>query len=226
MRSIQILSVFGFFAAACTLAHAAVTRADIIAQMDRAAGTFRQMTADVVRTTYTKVLSEKNVETGTVRMRRLSGGEVQGLEELTSPDHKFYAFEKRTLRIYTPAIKTVQVFDLGQYGDQLDQFLSIGFGTSGKELAKDYDVTVVDANTVPNTTLVRLFPHDSEVKKHLTKIDLWLTADDYPIQEKLWEPSGDWILINYSNVRINPNLAPEAFTLKLPPGPKEEHPQR
>jgi outer membrane lipoprotein-sorting protein len=55
---------------------------------------------------------------------------------------------------------------------------------------------------------------------------LWITEGNYPIQEKLLEPSGDWILVNYSNVRINPALDPGVFTLHTAPGVKIEYPQK
>ena len=37
------------------------------------------------------------------------------------------------------------MFDLEKHGEQIDKFVMIGFGTSGAELAKDYDVTVLGA---------------------------------------------------------------------------------
>jgi outer membrane lipoprotein-sorting protein len=172
------------------------------------------------------VLDEDSVESGSVRMRRTPTGEIQGLVEFTTPDRKFYSFEKRTLRIYTPKINTLQVFDLGQHGEQLDQFLSIGFGTSGKELAKGYEVEILADNKVPETTRVKLTPRDAEVKKYLTRIDLWITDGNYPIQEKLWEPSKDYIVVNYSDVQINPKLGPDALLLHTAPNPKIEYPQR
>ncbi len=199
---------------------------EILARMDQAAAKFRQMSAEVKRTTHTAVLNEDSVESGSVRMRRQPTGEILGLVELTAPDHKYYSFEKRKLRIYTPAINTVQEFDLGQHGEQLDEFLSIGFGTSGKELAKGYEVEVLADNKLPRTTRVKLTPRDAEVTKYLTRIDLWITDENYPIQEKLWEPSKDYIVVNYSSVQINPNLSADAFALHTAPNPKVEYPQR
>jgi outer membrane lipoprotein-sorting protein len=221
-----------FAAFALMTALAAVMAADapavtqIRGRMDQAAAKFLQMSADVKRITHTAVLNEDSVESGSVRMRRLPSGEIQGLVELTAPDHKLYSFEKRKLRIYTPAINTVQEFDLGQHGEQLDEFLSIGFGTSGKELAKGYEVDVLADNKMPQTTRVKLIPRDDEVKKYLTRIDLWITDQNYPIQEKLWEPSKDYIVVSYSSVQINPNLSADAFTLHTAPNPKVEYPQR
>lgn len=206
---------------------AAATSAEILARMDEAAPKFRQMSADVKRTTHTAVLDEDSVESGSVRMRRLlPADEIQGLVEFTVPDHKLYWFEKRKLRIYTPKINTIEEIDLGQHGEQLDEFLSIGFGTSGKQLAKGYDVKVVADNKVPRTTEVRLTPHDPEVQKYLTRIDLWITDENYPVQERLVEPSKDTILVNYSSIQLNPNLPADAFTMHTAPNPKIEYPQR
>ena len=81
-------------------------------------------------------------------------------------------------------------------------------------------------NKVSRTTRVKLTPRDAEVKKYLTRIDLWITDENYPIQEKLWEPSGDTILVNYSEVKINPQLGAGAFALHTAPGVKYEYPQR
>jgi outer membrane lipoprotein-sorting protein len=207
-------------------AGSAATVAEILARMDQAAAKFSQMSADVQHTTHTAVLNEDSLESGSVRMRRLPTGEIQGLVALSKPDPKFYSFEKRKLRIYTPKINTVQEFDLGEHGEQLDRFLSIGFGTSGKELAQAYQVELVADDKVPQTTRVKLTPRDPEVKKYLTRIDLWITAENYPVQELLREPSGDTILVNYSNVQINPHVTASAFELHTAPNPKIEYPQR
>ena len=221
----RLLRVCGVFVVALPLC-VAVTAEDILARMDAASAKFLQVSADVQRTTHTKILDEDSVESGSLRMRRLPTGEIQGLVILTKPDQKYYAFAKRTLRIYQPKINTVQEFDLGRHGEQLDQFLSIGFGTSGKELAKSYEVQVIADNKIANTTRVRLVPRDAEVKKYLTRIDLWITDGNYPIQEKLLEPSGDTILVNYSSGRINPNITAAAFERHTAPNPKVEYPQR
>ena len=221
-----LLKACSILAAALAPALAAATREEIIARMDKSAPKFHQMAADVKRTTHTAVLDDYSVESGSLRMRRTPAGEIQGLVEFTAPDHKLYLFEKQKLQIYTPAINTIQVFDLGQHGEELDRFLSIGFGTSGKELAQGYDVEVPADNKIPRTTKVRLTPKDAEVKKYLTRIDLWITDEDYPIQERLVEPSGDTILVNYSSIQINPALKDDAFRLPTNPKTKTEYPQR
>ena len=217
-----------FAAGLSASATAADTRDAVLTRMDQAAASFHAMTASVRHTTYTAVLDDKNVEEGRVEMQKVAAGEIRGLVEFTKPNHKFYLFEKRKLQIYTPKINTVQVFDLGKHGEQLDQFLSIGFGTSGKELAQGYDVSVDGGDTVDGqkTTKLTLVPKTGEAKQYLTKIELWLTADNYPIREKLFEPSGDYVLVDYSDVKINPALPSNAISLHVAPGAKYEYPQK
>jgi len=204
------------------------SRQDVLSRMDQAAASFRAMTADIKRTTHTAVLNEDDTDSGRAVMKRVGGAQIQGLVEFTKPDHKFYAFESRKLQIYTPNDNTVQVYDLGKHGEQLDRFLSIGFGTSGKDLARDYQITVGGAATVNGqaTTRLELIPTVPEAKKYVTKMELWLTAEGYPAQEKLYEPSGDYVLWDYTNVKINPPLSPDALQLKVAPGAKYEYPQK
>src|SRR5271154_5884245 len=99
----------------------------VLARMDKAANDFKSMTAQVNWTTHTDVLNEDDKETGTVTMKKVEPGEVQGLVDFTSPDPKTITFEKRKFQEYLPKMKTVQVFDLEKHGEQLDKFLMIGF---------------------------------------------------------------------------------------------------
>src|SRR5579884_1863 len=226
MRTVSVRLLV--IAAACAGVGLSDARQDILNRMDQAAASFHAMSADIKHTTHTAVLNDDDTETGNVVMKKAGPGEIQGLVEFVKPDHKFYAFEKRKLQIYTPNDNTVQVYDLGKHGEQLDQFLSIGFGTSGKDLARAYDVKVDGTATVAGkpTTRVDLVPTTAEAKKYLTHIELWLADDGYPAQEKLYEPSGDYVLVDYSNVKINPPLGPDAMKLKVAPGAKYEYPQK
>jgi outer membrane lipoprotein-sorting protein len=200
----------------------------ILARMDRAAKGFKAMTAQVTYVTHTEVLNEDDKETGTITMKKVHAGEVQGLVDFTSPDRKSIAFEKRTAREYLPKLKTLQVFDLKKHGEQIDQFIMIGFGTSGSELAKDYDMTVLATEPWQGqqTVHLQLIPKSGDAKQYVQKLELWIPAqgDPYPLHEKILEPSGDYRLVTYSELKINPPLPADALELKLPPGVETVHP--
>jgi outer membrane lipoprotein-sorting protein len=185
------------------------------------------MTADLTRTTYTKVLDEKAVETGSMSMRK-SGKDVQVLITLQKPDEKVVSFQGRKAQVYFPKIKTVQEWDLGKHGDLIDQFLLVGFG-SGRDLREAYSVKYIGEEQISGqkTHHLELTPTAVDVKDKLRRVDLWISdSGSYPVQQKFLQPSGDYYLVTYSNVRINPALSEEALKLKLPRGVKREYPQK
>jgi outer membrane lipoprotein-sorting protein len=200
----------------------------ILTRMDKAAGDFKSMTAQVNWITHTDVLNEDDKETGSVTMKKVQAGEVQGLVDFTAPDRKTITFEKRKYQEYLPKMKTVQVFDLTKHGEQIDKFIMIGFGTSGMELAKDYDVSMLGTESVNGQSAIhlQLIPKAADAKQYVKKLELWIPAqgDPYPLREKILEPSGDYRVAVYSGTTINPPLQPDALQLKLPPGVKTEYP--
>jgi outer membrane lipoprotein-sorting protein len=205
---------------------------EVLARMDKAASSFRAMTAHVTYVTHTAILNQDDKESGTVVMRKLAPGEVQGLIDFIEPDRRTVQFEKRSLQIYYPKINTVNKWDLGKHGEQLDQFIMIGFGTSGTQLARDYSVKVLPnekgspQQDVP-TIRLELVPKDGEAAKYVKKLELWIpqTGDDpYPIREKISQSSDDYRLVVYSDLKINPPLKADALQMKLPHGVKVEQP--
>ena len=200
------------------------TLQQVLARMDKAAADFKSMTAQVTWVTHTDVLNDDTTESGSVTMKKVQAGEVQGLVEFTSPDRKTITFEKRRLQEYLPKINTLQVFDLAKHGEQLDKFLMIGFGTSGIELASNYDVTVLGSEKT--AIHLQLIPKSAEARQYVKKLELWVPdqGDPYPLREKTFEPSGDYHLVTYSDLKINPPLKPDALQVKLPPGVKTEYP--
>jgi outer membrane lipoprotein-sorting protein len=211
-----------------TLAAANDTLQQVLTRMDKAASEFKSMTAQVTYVTHTDVLNDNTTEIGTVTMKKVQPGEVQGLVDFTSPDQKIVTIEKRRVREYLPKIKTLEVFDLDKHGEQLDKFFMIGFGTSGTELAKDYDVTVVGTQDMKGQAAIhlQLVPKVAEARQYVQKLELWIPdqGDPYPLQEKILEPSRDYRLVTYEGLTINPNLRTDALQLKLPPGVKTEYP--
>lgn len=222
----------------CLIALAATTLASpndslhaLQARMDKAANEFKSMTSQVAWVTHTDVLNEDSTETGKITMKKVQAGEVQGLVEFIAPDKKFFSLGKQSLRIFIPKIKTVQVFELGDQADLVDQFVMIGFGTSGTTLARDYEMKVLPAEPVqgqPDVATIRLelIPKAGKVRELIKKVELWIPerGDPYPIQEKISQSSGDYRLVTYSDLKINPPLKPDAVQLKLPPGVKTEYP--
>ncbi len=76
------------------------------------------------------------------------------------------------------------------------------------------------------TDLLELIPKSKEVLQHLRKLEIWVAENGYPVQQKFYEPGGEYVLFTYSDVKINPDLADSALKLHLPKGVKREYPQK
>ena len=200
---------------------------DIVTRMDQAAAKFRAMSAKIERTKHTAVLNSDDTESGMVYMKK-NGARVEGLMDITKPDKKTSVFAGHEVQIYYPNMKEVDIYDAGKNGEQLEQFITLGFGTSGHDLEKTYDMRVVSNASVKGqkTVHLELIPKSAEAKKLIKQVDLWITEDNYPVQERILEPSGDYDLWSYSDVQLNPDLKEQDMQLKLPGGVKKVYPQK
>jgi outer membrane lipoprotein-sorting protein len=209
-------------------AGAAPTVDEVLAKMDAAAPKFNGMSASLSRVTYTSVLDEKSTETGKILLRK-RGKDLQVRIDFTKPDPKIVAFRNRKAEIFLPKLNTVQEYDLGKQGDLVDQFLLVGFGTSGRDLKSGYEIKSAGEETIGNqkTWKLELTPTNAKVTDKLRRLELWIDQTGiYPVQQKFLEPSGDYYLFTYSEVKLNPDLSDDDLKLKLPKGVKRETPQK
>lgn len=197
----------------------------VLGRMDKAAPSFHAMTADVKMTTHTAIINDTNVESGTFRMQRLKGQEVRAVLDFSGQsDARQIGFLGRIVRIYYPKLNSYQDYDLGKNTDVLNQFLLLGFGSSGKDLASSYDITDAEQEKVNgrDTNKLILVPKSAEVAKRLSKIEMWIPDDAaYPVQQQFYEPSGNFRVITYTNINLKPPIKGK-LELKLPPGVKKQ----
>ncbi len=200
----------------------------VLGLMDKTAATFRDMSAKLTRVDFTAVIKDTSRESGSVRMKRASAKDVRMKTEFGDPDPRTIVFEKATARIYYPKMQTVQVYDLGKQRSLIDQFLLLGFGSSGTELTKSYTIKAAGEEQVAGvqTTRLELVPKSQAALEHLKSAELWITPAGYPVQQKFYRPSGDYTLITYTDVQINTGAPDDAFRLVLPKGVKTEYPQK
>ena len=202
---------------------------DVLDRLDRAAKNFHTMSAKIERKDYTAVLKDTSTQSGTVAMKKVGAHGVQALMDITTPDKVTYSFNGTKVVKYVPTMKVPEEYPVDKGGRELENFLLLGFGTSGSELLNSYQVKLGGTDTVneANTIRLELTPTAAEAKKLMKEVDLWIPqGGNYPVQEKLIQPSGDYTLVTYSEVKINdPKLKDEDLKLKLPKGVKPGKPQ-
>jgi len=197
----------------------------ILRRMDVAAPKFRAVTAEVEMTTYTAVIGDKTPESGTLTMQRLPSGDVRAIIDFSAQtDARKIAFLGKIVRIYYPKLNQYQDYEVGKNSDVLNQFLLLGFGSSGRELARSYDISATGTEKIAgqDTTKLQLLPKDDKVKERLTRIEMWVPNEAaYPVQQKFYEPQGNYRNVSYSNIKLNPHIS-GLLDLKLPPKAKRQ----
>jgi outer membrane lipoprotein-sorting protein len=198
-----------------------------LARMDKSADGFKSMTAKVRQLSHLNVINEDTVSVGTSSLKRTKH-DVRVLVHFTSPDDKSVSVSGTKIEMYLPKLNTVQEYNLGSR-DQLEKYLALGFGASGSDLKGDYDVKALGDDMVGGDKAARLelTPKDKQVRQQFPTIELWISeTKGYYVQGKFHESGGDYMLITYSDVVINPPLPDSAFKLNLPKGVKRVFPQK
>ncbi len=197
---------------------------DILERMDKDAPAFHALTADLAMDTYQKIIDSHTPENGSLKMQRSPKGEVKAVIEFTGNSARRLSFQGKNVQIYYPAINEYQVVSLGSNAGVVNQFLLLGFGSSGHELQQSYTITAEGEENVSGlaSTKLLLVPKDKAVLEKLPKVELWIPAKaSSPIQQEFYEPSGNYRLITYSNMHVNPPM-PGNLDLKLPKNARKQ----
>lgn len=186
--------------------------------MDKAAPAFKAMTADLKMVTYTKILDDKTTETGTVTVQRVKKNDTRAFIQF-SEDARNITLQGQKVVIYYPNLNQYQEFDLGKTVN-VNQFLLLGFGSSGKELSQSYEVKSLGTEKVEGveTTKLLLLPKDSKTQERLKTVEIWVPNDSAnPIQQQFDEPSGNYRRVIYTHINLNPHLQQD-IRLAIPAG--------
>lgn len=216
-------------ALSAAIAPAAESLAAVQARMDKSANDFSTLTARVKKVSYTAVIKDATTETGTFMIKKVKPGDMRVRMEIEKPDARSLSLSRKKYEIFLPKINTVQEYDLSQYGKLIDQFMLLGFGTPVKEIAKGYEMVIAGSETIDGkqATRVELRPKQASVKEHLKLVEIWIPASDgNPIQQKFTQPSGDYTMTTYMDVKVNPLLKDVDVQLTLPKNVKREKPQK
>lgn len=187
----------------------------VLSQMDSAARSFRTTEADFVWEQYTKVVDEHDEQKGTVYYRRV-GKDIEMMADVTDPP-KSVLFSNGKVEFYEPKINRVTTYEAGKNREAFESFLVLGFGGSGHDMLKSFDVKYLGSDTVDGTKTAKLelTPKSERARNIFSQILLWIDpARGISVQQQLLQPGGDYRLAKYSNIQVNQKIPDSAFKLK------------
>ena len=194
----------------------------VLAQMDKTAAAFKTTDADFVWDQYQKVVDETDTQKGRIYFRR-SGKETQMAADITQPHKKYVLYSDSKVQVYIPQTDEVTVYNAGKSRSEVESFLVLGFGGSGKDLLKEFDAKYLGEDKIGdvNAAKLDLVPKSQKVRNTFSHIILWIDpARGVSVQQQLFEPSGDYRLAKYSSIQLNQKISDSVFKLKTTPKTK------
>ena len=199
----------------------------VLNAMDRAADNFKTAEASFTWDQFSKVVNDHDLQKGTIYYRR-AGKEVEMASAITSPGRKYVLFSGGKVDVYQPDIEQVTEYNAGKNKSDFESFLVLGFGGRGHDLQKSFEVHFDGSETVDGVQVAKLnlTPKQVKVRNMFQQIILWIDpARGISVQQQFTEPSGDYRLAKYSNIKINQNVPNGIFKLKTSGKTKWVRPQ-
>jgi outer membrane lipoprotein-sorting protein len=190
---------------------------EILSRMNDSAKNLKTVSADLEYTKVTVLVDDKSTESGRIFYNK-SKKEI--LIDITKPEAKTVLFRKNKAEIFLPKINQIQEYNLEEQSGLVEQFFLLGFGTESDKLRKDYDFKFLTEEDLDGdtTAVLELTPRSENTAAQLTKIHLWVSEESWlPVQQKFFQPGGDYFVARYTAVRVNRELPPSTFQI---PGAK------
>ncbi|HTS05726.1 MAG TPA: outer membrane lipoprotein carrier protein LolA [Candidatus Eisenbacteria bacterium] len=204
----------------------AITLESVLKKMDAVAAGFHSAQAEFEWDNYQKVIDEiVDVETGTIYYRRV-GKDTEMMADVKKtgtsaaqlrPEPKYVLFSEGKVKMYTPKTEQVMVYDLGKNRADLESYVVLGFGGSGQDLQKAFDVKFDGTESINgiNAAKLELVPKSEKVRNNYNKMILWIDPDrGISVQQQFFTPQGDYRLCKYSGIKINEKIGDDVFKLK------------
>jgi outer membrane lipoprotein-sorting protein len=189
----------------------------VLKKMDAAAASFQTAEANFVWQQYQRVVDETDSQSGTVYYRK-AGNDIEMMADVKQPDHKVVLYKDGKLEVYQPNINQVMEYSTGANRSELESYLVLGFGGSGQDLVKSFDITYMGEETIADkpSAKLQLIPKSQKVRSTFPQILLWIDLSrGISLQQKFMQTQGDWRTSTYSDIKIPAKIGNDAFELKV-----------
>ncbi|MFQ5927878.1 MAG: outer membrane lipoprotein carrier protein LolA [Terriglobia bacterium] len=187
----------------------------VVKRLNEAAKHFRTVTAKLEYIKVTVVVNDKSIQEGEIYYHK--NGTV--LIDIRRPQAKKILFRHNKVEFFYPKMNQIQEYNLAKHRSLIEQFLRLGFGTSGDDLKKSYLLTVLGESKLGNRSVLHLelTPKDERVRNQIHKIHLWLDLASWaPVQQKFFEVGGDYMTTRYTDIKVNGPIPRSKLRLNAP----------
>jgi outer membrane lipoprotein-sorting protein len=193
---------------------------EVLRQMDAASLKFKSAQADFRWDLYERVVKQTTTQTGTIYFLK-SGTKTQMGAKILPPSAKFLEYKNGQLRIFDPGSDHLTVLHAGANQAQYESFLTLGFGGSGNDLAKEWTVTdlgteLINDGTGPvDTAKLDLVSKEQKVRDMFTHITIWVDLNrGISLKQQFFTPSEDQKIATYTHIQYNQKVDTAPFAIK------------
>jgi outer membrane lipoprotein-sorting protein len=189
----------------------------VLRQMDAASEKFQSAQADFSWDQYEKVVDSHDIQTGTIYFQR-KGGQTEMAAMVRDmngkPAPKYVVYTGGQLSLYQPNIDQLTIFSAGQNREQYEGFLTLGFGGSGRDLEKSWDITYLGMELVNGvqTAKLDLVSKQASVRSNFKHITVWIDPEKgVSLKQQFFAPSDDVRTATYEHVQSPAKFSANVF---------------
>jgi outer membrane lipoprotein-sorting protein len=194
----------------------------VLSQMDAASQRFKNARSDFRQEVYERVVHDTTVETGSIYFQRSGTSMEMGavVQEQGASQPRVIAYKDGELRMFDPGVNQITVLHAGTNQAQYESFLTLGFGGSGHDLAKVWNITdqgveaMQEGGHAVQTQKLDLVAKDASVRNTFSHITIWVDpARDVSLKQIFYAPNGDTRTAVYTNIKVNGSIDKKTFEI-------------
>ena len=199
----------------------------VLAQMDTASQHFSNARADFQWDYYEAVVKDTTTQTGSIYFERKATSLHMGAVVLgpNKKKDKIVEYKGGSLQLFDLGVDQIRVMNAGSNQAQYETFLTLGFGGSGKDLARAWTITDQGSETLTDNgqpvkcEKLDLVSKDANVRNMFTHITIWVDPTRAVSLKQVFDtPSHDRRTAVYSHIKLNTSIDHGTFEIKK--GPK------
>ena len=201
----------------------------VLHQLDVASANFKSAQANFRWDVYQRVVRETTSQCGVIYFERHGDATEMGAKvaptatqscsgeaAATANGTRTLAYKSGELQMFEPGTNHLTILHAGNNQAQYESFLTLGFGGSGRDLAKAWTITDQGTETINGTPTEKLdlVSKDDSVRNMFTHVTIWIDAvRGLSLKQQFFAPNGDTRTATYSNIKLNASINKKPYDI-------------
>ena len=193
---------------------------EVLRQMDAASLKFKSAEADFRKELYQRVIRDTTTQSGTIYFLK-SGSSLQMGAVFSPPEAKVVEYKEGRLRLFDPGPNHLTEMDGRNNQAQYESFLTLGFGGSGRDLEKTWNITdqgsesMTDGGQAVKVEKLDLVNKDPSQRNSIAHVTIWVDPTRaISLKQEFFFTSEDTQTAFYTHVRYNQSVNAKRYAIK------------